>query len=507
MAFLAESVVTGCCIVIRIAQLAVVKPILNSADNSYSIKTEVVNNCLKGRRTLYGLAHKGGIIGSDRFVCIQKAADGNIEVYTPVKQYEDLRVKLPSNRVVTIDQAERDPDIEGIHYATAGTDEVGKILKFVRFLQSPDRGVINRIVWSPLLWQWPKETDVHYATITTTRLGILAIQNAIYQQFVCLLLLVELFVISTSLHFGNPYIDPLHKLVKAVNIVTAISLVADSLVHTFIQQQLAGPIISNSLDSCLQRCGYYYSKIEEQAGDNQANNHQQADGHQQVNVGNQQANDQQQANIEWEIKMRKAKWHEIVWITNTLNPKRKEWSKNLQFGIQYCQAIDAADNAYAGFDIANKGQLAAMIAISSQILLFIIITSTGLGREKSLQIVSSGAVVAFSTAAAGGIATNAVNKFAASSAAKKARRLINAINGGFCSIDIGEILEDIFKAKSFTKRLLFAITAALIPHQSFSAVQPRKESTVGYCFSNDLELHDVQLFKGIIPKIQRTPVL
>ncbi len=290
---------------------------------------------------------------------------------------------------------------------------------------------------------------------------------------------MELFVISTSLHFGRPYIDPLHKVIKAVNIVTAISLVADSLIHTFTQQQLAGPIISNSLDSCLQRCSYYYGKVEEQTN----------------------------AGTEWKTKMIKAKWHEIVWITNTLNPKRKEWSENPQFGIQYCQAIDAADNAYAGIDIANKGQIAAMIAISSQILLFIIVTSTGLGREKSLQIVSSGAVVAFSTAAAGGIATNAVNKFAASSAAKKARRLITAINGGFCSIDMEEIFKDIFNAKSFRKRLLFAVTAAMIPHQSFSAVQPRKESTVGYCFDDNPESHDVQLFKGIIPKIQRTPVL
>lgn len=337
-------------LIFRIIQLWLINPLVDSADNSFAIKTEVLKNALEARQREYCLAFKGPLEGDDELR--QKFYNG--ELYTPVVAGSDLRVlyfddesgdhsiELPRD---VADEAASQLNSDTHSVCGPGTTYTAQHLaagkkwniKACQWLQNRARNYFSRFFGMFFVKQEGPER-VHHTTVTTTKLGILCITSSVYQQAIFLLLCANIIIISFTLLFAK-LTPTIGTVMGAIMYIDMIALVVDGMFHVIQQHGFAVPIIQNSIDGCLQRSGFHYGK-----GQFPKN------------------------------------WHEIVWMTNSSSTKHDEWSKNEKFGIQYNQAFEAASAAYSNMDSAHKSQLTSMSIFFAQAVALIFLAATGLGN-------------------------------------------------------------------------------------------------------------------------------
>lgn len=93
--FICIAAVISIIIILRIIQFWLINPLVDSADNTFSIKTKVLNDALKERQSKYRLAfkHERGVPLQGQLVWshISYFGKDDGELYTPVKPGSDLR--------------------------------------------------------------------------------------------------------------------------------------------------------------------------------------------------------------------------------------------------------------------------------------------------------------------------------------------------------------------------------------------------------------------------------
>ena len=239
--------------------------------------------------------------------------------------------------------------------------------------------------------------------VPNSKLGNKLIANLMVQQFVDVLSVASLAMNCLLLY--TPEIT--NKYVVAVLVLQIVVCVLAKLSYSLIMTAFTKPVVANALDGLAQKNGICY----------------QVRTNLKSSVGAEVLPDSDPG-----AALSLEKWRTIVWNTRSEDPRRKFWCKSEGIGVQYSEAVDAAEEAYQLTDDATRSAILLCVTYITGIVAIIAVSIAGYEVIAKAPVTVLGIVVALASSTLSYSCLSTAQLANAAVHARRSRATLNGIN-------------------------------------------------------------------------------